>query len=315
MLLLALAAPGWALFLIPLWPHPHPPGSDFIPLYAASKLLGTPDLYVPEVFYRTEIAVTGLYPRDVLIFTRPPFVAALAWPLSLLPYEPAHALWFILRVLAVLGFIAIWPVRWPDLGRLPAILAVGWSFPLSFALLNGQDSPFLLLWMAVAERFHDRRPWVAGLALALCMAKYHLFLLLPVFLLVHRRRLIPGFLAGCGALAGLSFAVAGLNWPRAYLALLRLPVVIADVQIMPNIHGLMLPFTGEVALCIVVAVLAIAGILRLNASLALAVTLSASFLLSYHAYFADLTVLLPAALLLAAGIARRRSPQAATAAA
>jgi hypothetical protein len=106
-------------------------------------------------------------------------------------------------------------------------------------------------------------------------------------------------------LGALSFAAAGPGWPRAYLAILKLPVSNPSVGAMPNLHGLQLAAPAEIALSIAVFAGALFAIQRLSDRPAFAVTLGAGILLSYHAYFADLTLLLPALLVLAP----RRAPQ------
>jgi Glycosyltransferase family 87 len=293
-----LCAAGFTLLLLPAV-SALGGGWDFLPVYTGAKLAGTPDLYNPAVQERIQSALP--HPTTFsLPFMRLPFVAALSWPLALLPYDTAHAVWMVLRLLAVLGFILLWPhsPRWIT------ALACAWFVPLAGAIANGQDSPFLLLWIAVAERFRDRRPFLSGLVLALCLAKFHLFLLLPVFLWFHRRRLVPGFAAGCAALGLLSIAAGGLAWPRAYLAILKFPASNPAVAFMPNLHALQLPMPLELALSLAVFLGAALAIRRISAGPALAIALVAGMLLSYHAYFADLTLLLPALL----ALAPRRAP-------
>jgi hypothetical protein len=295
----ALCCVGFAILLVPAITALGG-GWDFLPIYTAGRLAGTPDLYSPAAVQRTEVAAAHLTGPS-LLFTRLPFVAALAWPMARLPYDAAHTVWMALRLLAVFGFI----VLWPHSPRHVTALACAWFVPLAGAIANGQDSPFLLLWIALAERWRDRRPFAAGLVLSLCLAKFHLFLLLPAFLWIHRRRILPGFLAGCATLALISFAVAGLSWPFAYLAVLRLPQINPGVHAMPNLHGLQLPVPFEIALSLAVLVIVAVAIRLLAERLALAIALAAGILLSYHAYLADLTLLLPALL----ALAPRRAPQ------
>ena len=80
-----------------------------------------------------------------------------------------------------------------------------------------------LLWISIALRIRHSRPFLTGLVLALCAAKFHLF---PP-LLLWRHRLWQGLVAGAAALLAISFAVAGRHWPLEYAA------------IMSNLHGLL----------------------------------------------------------------------------
>ena len=288
-----LCAAGFALFLGPAITALGG-GWDFLPVYTGAKLAGTPDLYNAAAQERTQ----ALLPHPTtfsLPFMRLPFVAALTWPLAMLPYDAAHTVWMALRLAAVAGFVLLWPHS----PRPLTTLACAWFVPLAGAIANGQDSPFLLLWIAAAERIRERAPFSAGLLLSLCLAKFHLFLLLPVFLWIHRRRVVAGFTAGCAALGLISFAVSGPAWPRAYLAILKLPQANPAVGAMPNLHGLNLAMPFETALSVGVFAAATFGIRRLSDRPAFFVMLVAGILLSYHAYFADLTLLLPALLVLA----------------
>ncbi|HUP02655.1 MAG TPA: glycosyltransferase family 87 protein [Bryobacteraceae bacterium] len=277
---------------------------DFLPFYAGARLLGTAGLYRPDAVKQEELATAGIT-GEAWSYIRPPFLAAMVWPLSRLPYRPAHWLWLAARIGAAIGFVLLWPHS----PRRETAVACCWFLPLAAALANGQDVPLLLLWVAAAERCYPRRPFAAGLALSLCLAKFHLLALLPVFLWVHRRRAIGGFLAGAAFLGMFSFVVAGWNWPSAYLAVLRLPQISPSIQSMPNLHGLALPPAWEAALSLVVFAAALWAVAAAEAGLALAVTLLAGILLSYHAYLADLTILLPALLALW-GWLRRAGPPA-----
>ena len=58
------------------------------------------------------------------------------------------------------------------------------------------------------------RPWLAGLCLALCSIKFHLFVFTPVALLLHRKwRFAAAAALGVALELAASFAVAGWRWP------------------------------------------------------------------------------------------------------
>jgi len=278
-------------------------GADFLPFYAAAKLLPGLGIYDPHSIYGAEIAAIGGM-RDGLTFIRIPAFALFVWPLAHLSYPIAQAIWFELRALAAAGFVYAWPHN----PRRVTALAAAFFLPLAGALSGDQDTPFLLLWIALAERLHGRRPFAAGLLLALCAAKPHLFLLLPVYLWIHRRSLIPGFLAGGTALLALSFAAAGPRWPQALVAVLRSPSI--EPWGVFNLHSLALPAAVEIMLTVVIAAGALAAILRASDRMALAATLTAGLLLSYHTTLADAAMLLPAVLLFAAARRLEANPNA-----
>jgi hypothetical protein len=269
----------------------HICGDDFLPFYAAARQVPHHGIYSAEAIYRTEIAAAGGY-RPSLLFVRLPVFALLLWPLAQLPYEWAYAVWSALRSCALVGFI----LAWPHTPRRSTALACAWFVPLFITLARGQDTVLLLFWIAVAECLAPRRPFAAGLALAMCAAKFNLFLLLPLFLWVHRRRLIPGFLAGGAGLLALSFASAGWRWPLAYLAVLRNPVIRTNHPV--NFHYMPLPGPVAMALAALTALAAVYAIVRLGDRMALGVMLVGGLLLSYHAGVYDLVLLLPAALAL-----------------
>jgi hypothetical protein len=292
---LVACAAGLGLVFLPVflsgWEKVRTGADDFLPFYAGARLLGTPYLYDAAAVEQVE-AATAHITGEALTYIRPPFLAALVWPIAQLPYRAAHWIWLALRILAAIGFVALWPHS----ARRETAVACCWFLPLAAALANGQDVPLLLLWIAMAERYYARKPLAAGLALSLCLAKFHLFLLLPVFLWVHRRRAIGGFLTGAALLAVLSTLVAGPKWPAAFLAALRLPQISPSVPLMPNLHGLGLPGAVEIAASAAVFAAAVLAVRVWEARPALAVTLLAGILLSYHAYLADVTVLLPGVL-------------------
>jgi len=293
-----LAAPFYALLVCALVcgacfcftitpPSGH--GTDFLPLYTAGKLLGTGDIYSPPRFYRQELAIAGYFGPN-LLFARPPFVAMLAWPLSRFSWPRANTIWLALRLLALVGFVFLWPGSRRD----ALLVCVVW-LPLAAAVANGQDSPLVLLWMAIAERYRSRHRILAGAAWSLCLAKFNLFLFLPVFLWVRRRNVFPAFAAGAALLFVASFA-AGRDWFARYLAVVRLPQVL-NPALMPNLHGLRLPLPVELTLMTAVLIGSLAAIRYLREPWAYAAMLAGSVLLSYHCYLADLTVLLPAVLM------------------
>jgi hypothetical protein len=230
-----------------------------------------------------------------VIYTRLPWLALLLWPLAQLPYVTAHAIWLVSRFAAIAGFILLWPHSRPPL----TAVVCCWSMPLALGLTNGQDAPVLLLWLALSERFQESgKPFLAGAILSLCTAKFHLFLLLPLLYLIHRRwPVLAGFSAGCAVLLALCFVAGGWDWPAAYLRILQLPDINPARWFMPNVHGFFPSGALEWTAMAVVAAGSILAISRLDYLTGLAVALTGSLLLSYHAYFQDALLLIPAILI------------------
>lgn len=280
---------------------------DFLSFYAGARFTGSALMYDPIAIARLQLQVAGVTgPR--LMYIRPPCFALLLWPLAQLPYGLAHGVWFALRFVAAVAFIFLWPYS----HRTTAAMVCCWSLPLAAGLANAQDAPFLLLWLALSERLQmSGKPIHSGAVLCLCLAKFHLFLLLPLLFLIHRRwRVVAGFAAGCGLLGLLSCLGAGWYWPVRYREVLSLNEIVPVPWMMPNIHGL-LP-AGPIEWCATIAVVlaTIFVVSRFGYKMGLAAALTGSLLVSYHAYVQDAVILIPAILIVfehARGLALRHA--------
>lgn len=266
--------------------------TDFQAFYVSGQLVFRGQLYESPAFQEAERQILG-YANPELLAVRPPFFAVAFWPLSHLPYRIAWLTWLMLLTGAIAGFIALWP------DRRFALLACGWSAGLWASIADGQDSAFILLWLAIALRFRATRPFLAGLVLSLCAAKFHLFVFLPV--LLWRHKLMRGFVAGGAALMGISFAAGGWTWPRQYLAILCQGVVSPGAQLMPNLHGL---FDGwkyagiwEWTAAVLVAIAVVRIVRYTDFRHGLAAVLVAGLLVSHHAYLSDCGLLIPVLLI------------------
>jgi Glycosyltransferase family 87 len=279
------------LFWPPCWERMRRGDNDFLAFYTSGRLAGGGRLYDTALFQQAEVQEIGSA-RPELLATRPPFFAMLFRPLARLSYGTAYLVWLGLLGAATVGFVLLWP------DRQAAALACCWSGGLAACFTNTQDLPLILLWLALALRLREKHPFLAGLALALCAAKFHVFVFLP--LLVWRHRLWRGFVAGAAALVALSFA-AGWDWPRQYWAVLAHAPVHPRTAIMPNLHGL-LAGAPHGAAWEALASAAIAGavwmvVRRTDFAWGLAAVLTGGLLVSYHAYLQDCAVLLPALLI------------------
>ena len=261
--------------------------TDFIDLYAGAKLTFTGDQYNVARVLATEAHFTG-YSSPTRLFMRLPVFGLLLWPLAQVPYLSASAIWESLCALAIASFPWIWPGR----KRIWTITACCWSLPVWMTLAEGQDVAFLLLWLALAIlALRKQRPILSGLLLSLCAAKFHLFLLLPIWLVLNRLwRVGAGVAIGGALLITASFLAGGVAWPQHYFDLLREPANNPYPDLMPNVHSL---FGG-----IAIALVAILAMRKLNAPSGLAVVLIGGILIAPHDYMADCALILPAALLL-----------------
>ncbi|MFB3826875.1 MAG: glycosyltransferase 87 family protein [Bryobacteraceae bacterium] len=289
---LAALALGW----LPTFGKIYRGSNDFLAFYAGARLVGTPDLYDAEAAREIQASASGMT-GNALRFIRLPFFAAGLWPLGTLPYPYAYWIFQGLSLAALAAFLLLWPGD-----RAAAAVLCCWSVPLSMNLASGQDVTFLLLWLALALRFHGKHPAAAGALLALCAAKFHLFFGLPLLLLAQRRwRMTAGFAAAGAALAAVSFAVSGPHWPAQFLAAVTAPSINPGVKAMPNLNGLLAGAPAAPALEIALAALTLGLVWRAarrrEFGLAMAAALAGGILVSHHAYPTDCALLIPAGLL------------------
>ncbi|MGA2038607.1 MAG: glycosyltransferase family 87 protein [Bryobacteraceae bacterium] len=289
---------AWNLFL------PGAAGTgrnDFLSLYAGAQIVCNQDLYDRANVRAAEVRAIG---ETGLPYSRLPYFALLMKPLTWLRYRTAYVVWEMMMVAALAAFGILWPHGSPA-GKW---ILCCWSLPAWESVLNGQDVALLLLWMALAVRLLRReRAMAAGVVLALCAAKYHLVMLVPLVILAQRRwRMAAGAAAAGAAMAVVSFLVAGATWPWRYRAALADPLMQQGVAHMPNLNGLLsvapfnLALEGVAALLVAAAVFLAARRTReFEGPLALA--LVGGLLVSFHTWLADCALLLPALIMTAGG--------------
>jgi hypothetical protein len=148
-----------------------------------------------------------------MVFIKPPFYALLMWPLAQLPFMTALVLWRILGLVVVGVFIWMWPDdKWISTA------ACAWYLPLATNFTVGQDVAFLLVLLLGAYYcLKSKRELLAGVLIGLCVIKFHLFLLMPLFIFHKKlwRSLIGIIGVGFVALSA-SFLAGGRNWVYQY---------------------------------------------------------------------------------------------------
>jgi len=307
------------------------PREDIVAFYAAGKLLRedhSERLYDVSAVAGEEAAVLGRPAgyHGGLPFLNPPFVAGLFYPLALLPYGIAQAVWLGLSVAFLAASLAL---LWPELRRLERkwaavfVLAALASAPVFWSLLYGQLSMLLLLsWVASYRFLKAGRQGPAGLVLAACLIKPPLALVPALFLLTTGRwRAFASFATGGALLGAASLALVGphtalVDYPRLMLESMdwRSEYGI-DRSHMLGWNGLLSLLLGgyapalERALAVAASLATLAAAVyvwrRLNSQgnapgLALAVT-TATVLLSPHIHLQDLQIMiLPAAVMVGA---------------
>jgi len=268
-------------------------GSDFPIFYAGGQLAGSPELYSAAAVRRIELREAGCTQPPAL-FVRPPYFAAMMKPWARLPFWTSFFLWRMATVLAAGVFVWLWPAP-----RHWSLLACAWSMPLAYAITIGQDSGLLLLWMALGVTLLARkRDFAAGLALSMCAAKFHLFLLLPL-LLISRRKALYGGATGAALLLAACFAVQGPHWIGPFLGAISDPTINPKPDSFFNLWGIAHGHTGiEILLALPVVISVVYVIQRADFGLGLAAVLAGGLLLSHHQTASDAVLLAPVALTL-----------------
>jgi hypothetical protein len=267
--------------------------NDFSQLYVGATLSGTGLLYDRDANIKEFQRTIGVTMEGVL-YSRLPFYAFLLRPLTALPYLVAFGLFAALNLAVFFWFLFRFRSLVPDLPVLGA-----YSLPLAAAFVNGQDTPLLLgilglayLWMNAGAG--SRRDFAAGMLLSLCAIKFHMFLLLPIVLLVHKRwDVLRGGVLGGAILLGISFLCDGMRWPAEYARLVLSSELDPSLEVMPNIRGLA---NGNTVVFIAasIGVLAVFGMIARLASfnVLFATSVLAGLLLSGHAFIHDAVILL-----------------------
>ncbi len=298
--------------------------SDFRIFYTAGLILRRGEgraLFNEELQVRTEreFALPAIQMGRALPYNHPPFEAILYVPLTYLRYLPAYCLWFVINVLLLIG--SIYRVRsyLPTLTcnfRPILILAPLAFYPIAYALLQGQDSILLmaLYFLAYAELRggHDLR---AGAYLGLGLFKFHLILPFAFMLLLRRRwRALAGMTFVAVAELLISWVMVGgsqlLYYPHFAWQVNRqqLPGIIVPAN-MANLRGLLLGWNlmnpplrwVEGVLAVVSVGLAVWASRQWKPSniqnsrswdCGFSVCLVVSFLVGYHGYNHDMSLLL-----------------------
>ena len=193
--------------------------NDFLSLYCGAKLIGTGHLHSVDAHREIAERDAGIWMPSVL-FTRPPYYAALLKPLAaVLPYRAFYIGFQIVSIAALGAFL--WTFRNESNLWMWALC----SMPLVVLFANGQDVMFLTLAFAGAVELDRRgRSTLAGILLGCCTIKFHLFCLTPIALLSHRKwRMIASASAVTAAGVAGAMTLEGPGWILRYAEFLRRP--------------------------------------------------------------------------------------------
>ncbi len=226
-------------------------------------------------------------------YVRPAVFSLPLWTIMWLPYWTAFRLWAGIQGVAYV--LTVWLLKRRLIFIPPLLVGMGIFIPATHGIVNGQDATSMALLCVIGFLLLERgRGTLAGLVFGLCLYKYNLFALLPLFLILRKeRRALWSFLVTGMVIAAVSLFLFA---PREYLHLLsRIPDltigfgprnivglrgVAATVQ-MPALY-----WTSAA----VVAVATIYAIPRLPFDRAYCATLLGSLLCAYHVTWYDYSI-------------------------
>ena len=200
-------------------------GADYAAFYVAGKILNecsAAQLYDLGLQNQIQHSLMPGLPAGAWLPFRgyPPLVAVCFQPLALLRYEWSYPAWLVISAgLYVAGFTLIWRTlhATPSRERSTALLlALSFEPFLMESWVGGQLPAVGFFFIALALFCEDRRHSIlAGVALAFCLYKPTLVLLiLPLLLIGRRLKTLLGFCAAAGALVTIGVLLTG---PRSYL--------------------------------------------------------------------------------------------------
>jgi hypothetical protein len=260
---------------------------DYLPIYRAAHLLGSPDLFAQTAFH-----------AEGHMYLRTPFYAWLLSPLGALEYSHARLVWVGLMVAAFALSAWLWPgPRWN------IVVAMCWAFPVLSAIGVGQDTALMMLSVAVAARlWMGGREFAAGLVASVVACKISFLLPVGLVFVMRSRRGFAGLASGVAAQCAISLGIQGPAWIPEYLAVLRSPLLDQSPARMPSIRAL-LSGGPYVAAAVAVYGWLLWIVRRISPAQALTVALPLAVIAAPHCYSYDMAVAVP----LLAGVASTRT--------
>jgi Glycosyltransferase family 87 len=231
-------------------------------------------------------------------FVRPPWFALAVAPLTYLSLLHAYAVWIAAMLITLLATWAWATVRFGESGLLLASLFL----PANLGICFGQDSAAMLAVLCVSYVLLMREEnFTGGLVLGLGLMKFHLLLMFPLWMIQQKRwRMLAGFFSTAAVFLATSLLLIGPSGFAAYINVLlhgQTELAGHSADTMANIYSLPANFgiqwkPLDAALAALVVGIALYGLRRASVWRAIAITGSASLLISPHAFGYDATMLL-----------------------
>jgi hypothetical protein len=287
--------------------------TDFTWVWLSSKLASSNVLAQIYDYSAFSAALTTLIePANCVLehFDYPPTLLLFTYPLGLMPYPMAFAVWIVATLaLYLVAVSAIIPRR-------AAVIAAATPVPVLLNILLGHNGFLTAGLFGLALAFIERRPWLSGIFLGLLTYKPQFGILFPFALLASRGWCVIFSAAATSVLFGLAAAITfGFEvWPLFINALveraaslngdpvLNLPLVSALGFLRSLSVGAHTAWTVQVAITAAVATMICAIWARpLSYSLKAATLAIGAVLAAPHAISYDLCILSIAAVFLVKG--------------
>jgi hypothetical protein len=308
----------WFLF----FPSGRAERMDFRQLYAGGYLARTDPANLYDYGRQKEVQDAFVsQAAGVLPFIRPAYEAWLVAPLTHLPYRIAYFSFLCINLLLLLACFFVGRDIFSRKGIIaqprPGLQLFAF-FPVTVAMLQGQDSILFLLGLCFTYRFlKSGRGFLAGAILGLLLLKPQVALPLALFLIVrYGFSLFAGFAVGGSIVFAASVVL--VTW-QGFLALVRVLLLTGSVSvsqniptgsfgvfpfIMPNIRGLISGLTawflpGRIVFALTIALttcLVLWAIRTLRGTgfdfdAAFSLSTTCAVLVSYYLHIHDLTVM------------------------
>jgi hypothetical protein len=206
-------------------------GSDFIAFYSAGRVAqdkGYSRVYDPLLQQAVQEEQVGfrLVKGQVLLYNHLPFLVPVLRFLVNPDYVHSFYRWVLLLVAFYIVSLIMLSKSLPDSETDPRIVwltALGafLFLPLFFSLMNGQDTAFLFLGVALwLYGLISKRETLSGLGLSLTLVRPHISLVLALPMLFSYRKVFMGYILGSVSLAILSLLIVGVQGVQQYINIL-----------------------------------------------------------------------------------------------
>jgi hypothetical protein len=180
-------------------------GTDFLSFWTAGRMLhGGADVYDAAAH---AAAQRGYFAQEgyVAFFYPPPFLL-LCYPLGLLSYFPALALWLLTGFAAFFAAAKAW-LRRAGVGQSPWLLAAAFP-PVLITVTHGQTSFLVAALLGIGTLWVRERPILAGVCFGLAIIKPQFGPLVPLVLLLTGEWRAIAAAAATAVLLGLASSLA-----------------------------------------------------------------------------------------------------------